>query len=342
MNHTTADDELLRSVLQRAEPAHAGLPSGHPDEETMALFVAGGLESPSREALIQHLAECAACRQWAAYVMSAEAQALSAEQPSAAVAPVRYSAWFQSRVVWAAAASLLLMVTGSYLYFGGRPRWTEEVAYLAARERLEAGDFVEAQAVVQRAEQQGLGSGRLRSLDAEADRRIPAAIALKRAGRLADFGCEIGGVVARDPANMPHRTGLEAAKTKLSEAGSNELEVMLNRGHLLLTLNEIPQARKEFRAAAILAPENPLVWLGCGLAAFLAEDYQAAEAAFRRCVKLAPRDVTVRINLAMTLEELDRTDEALVLWQELLAEELATPDRRKIEAAVQQLQERRR
>jgi hypothetical protein len=44
----------------------------------------------------------------------------------------------------------------------------------------------------------------------------------------------------------------------------------------------------------------------------------------------------------MTLEELNRADEALALWQGLLSEPLAAPDRRQIQAAVQQLQEERR
>lgn len=342
MNHTTADNQLLRSLLQRAGPPSAVRSSGHPDEETMALFVAGGVEGPTRDALIEHLAVCAACRQWAAYVMSAEAEASEAEQSAATFSPVHRSSWFTSRVVWATAASLLFLVTGSYLYFGGRSKWTEEVAYLTARERLEAGDFAEAQAVVRRAEQQGLSSGRLQSLDAQADRQIPAATALEHAGRLADFGYEIGGVVARDPASMPYRSGLEAAQVKLSGAGSDELEVLLNRGHLLLTQNEIPQARKEFEAATTLAPENRLAWLGLGLAAFLAEEYQAAEAAFRQCLQLAPRDVTARINLAMTLEELNRANDALALWQGLLSEELTLADRRNIQAAAEQLQEEQR
>jgi tetratricopeptide (TPR) repeat protein len=310
--------------------------AAHPDEESLAQFCDGSLAEFQRDGIVNHLADCRQCRSVVASVLR---ETEEAKTQRATVALPQRAAWLNPRMLLAAAAAVLLMLT-AWLLRG--PRSTgEQVAYVTAQEALVDGEFDRVEAILDRAERGGAASARLRSLRAQAKRHIPNPLALAAAGRLSDFGHEIGGAVARDPATLPHRTGLAAAETLLADGTADDLETILNRGHLFLSQQRPQEALTEFERARRLAPQQPLAWLGSGIASFLLDDFTRAEADFRQAIRLDPGNLAARINLAMTLEEMGKTAETIDAWQEVLSRELDAGLRRQIELNVERLKEER-
>jgi len=185
----------------------------------------------------------------------------------------------------------------------------------------------------------GLESDRLRTVEAQALRRLPGTLALACAGRLTDFGFEIGGVTARSTAPGQAAGRAEEALKVLAPSGSDDDTVGLNRGHALLSLQRPREALAEFELVARRSPASALARLGEGLASFALTDYPAAEDAFRACLKLDPNQTTARIDLGMTLTEEGKIDEALAAWEEVLArpQGLTDEDRRAIQQEVEEL-----
>ena len=118
-------------------------------------------------------------------------------------------------------------------------------------------------------------------------------------------------------------------------------ESLLNRGHALLSLGQYREAQTEFEAIAARHPREPLAPLGAGLARFALADYPAAETAFRTCPQLDPDNAAARINLAMSLEEQEKFDEALATWEQLLSRSLPDSDRQAILRQVEDLRQNR-
>jgi len=114
---------------------------------------------------------------------------------------------------------------------------------------------------------------------------------------------------------------------------------LLNRGHLLLSLQKPEAARRDFDSAVKLAPNDALAWLGLGLANFMLDDFTAAERAFRRTIEIDPQNIDAKFNLAMTLEEAGQTPPALEVWEALLKEPLSDADRKRVEYAIGLLKE---
>lgn len=338
MSDSQSEDRLLQKLLALAEPGDPAPPAQgeHPDEELLALFAAGDASHEERLQVAGHLADCPTCRR-----VVAELLRLAAEETAPAARPIMPAARpdFRNRprLMMALAAGLLLAITLAAVYWPAG--MTEQTAYLRAREQLIAGRFAETRATIDAAQRLRIASDRLRSLDAQAIRQIPDPIALATAGKLSDFGYDIGGIAARDPESTPYRTGLREADRQLGAGDSAELELLLNRGHLHLTKNDLDAAEGDFAAAARLAPENALVPLGQGLVAFFKDDLPAAEAAFRRALALDPASHAARINLAMTLQEQDKLSEARRAWEALLEEDLPDAERAKIEAVLNALPE---
>jgi tetratricopeptide (TPR) repeat protein len=335
---TSQEEKLLRRLVELAEPSTAENATEHVAAEDMALFVAGRLPDADRGPLVEHLSACHECRVWAAELLKQEDEQTQVQTVSI---PSAHPGWFASPRTWlAAAAALLLAVTAAAIYWPGRSGFTEQTAYLQAKEELVAGRFDDARATLAQAHRQGVASDRLRSLSAQALREIPDPLALAQAGRLSDFGIDIGGVVARDPGNRSYPTGLAAARRELGNQESDDLELLLNRGHLHLSLNELAEAHRDFAAAGEVADDHPSVWLGLGLAAFLGDDYAAAEQAFRKTIEIDPSNLAAQINLAMALQEQDKRDEAIAQWRIVLADNgLGHGERTKIESTLRMLEE---
>jgi tetratricopeptide (TPR) repeat protein len=314
-------DRLVARLLARLEhDDEASSSSPHPDEETLASFAMGELRGPERDELIRHLSECRACRQTASAVMSWPeiAGAISSDQakPTTAWGFRRSMAW----VGLAAVASVLLALgTLMGLDVRGRPGVaTEADAFAQADDLLRRGRFDEARAAVAEAAHRGIKSDRLRSIEADAIRRIPGGLALAEVGRLTDFGFEIGGVTARSTVSGLSVGQAEDALKALGSSDPADDTTALNRGHALLSLQRPREALTEFQRVAGRTPGSAPARLGEGLAAFALADYPAAENAFRACLQLDPGQSAARINLAMTLAEEGKIDEALNTWAEVL------------------------
>jgi tetratricopeptide (TPR) repeat protein len=172
-------------------------------------------------------------------------------------------------------------------------------------------------------------------------RRIPALLALASAGRLTDFGFEIGGATARGASQGQSSRLAEQALKVLSRSDSNDDAVALNRGHAFLSLQQPREGLAEFQRVIDRSPNSPLAWLGQGLARYALNEYPAAEEAFRACLRLDPDLSAARINLAMTLAEEGKIDEALSSWEDILAHPntLTAQDRQAIENEVAELRQ---
>lgn len=330
------DERLLAPLLRAVDrAAESEMPAEHPDEEMLALFAAGALAGAEREHLVRHLDLCPHCRQAASLLLT-----LPDEAPPAA--GFRTNFWkTRPAGLWLALAATLLLAAGAFLLMPGRdPKTAEGRAYDEAGRALAVGDFDRVRRVVDEAARRGIDSGRLRSLEAQSLRKMPHALALAYAGKLGDFGYEIGGAVARDPSAQSLAHGLKPAGQLLARAGNNDLEVLLNRGHLLLSQGRPREALAEFQAAKRLSPQDSLVWLGQGLAQYMLEDYAAASKSFRECLRLDPDSLPSRINLAMALEEQGEYTDALKAWQAVPMERLSPAEREQVEHAIEELEKR--
>ncbi len=359
----STEDQLLANLLRQVDTALGARQAGdHLDDEILALFAAGALAGADRQQTIQHLDACPSCRRAASLLIAAAAQsededAVPPEDGDKAITGQKTTgsdvkdqvslsrvgwSWLANRrsVAWAIAAVLLVAVGSLVFWPGADSSLAEAKAYKRALAMLEQSRFDDAQQAVAQAGESGIESDRLRSLEAEAVRQIPAPVALAYAGRLSDFGYDIGGVVARDPTSLPHRAGLRKAEQILQAAGQENLEVILNRGHALLSLDRAPAARAEFQRATDLAPRDPLAWLGLGLAYFMTDDFEAAETAFRQAVSLDPKNISAGVNLAMTLDEKGQTSAAIAQWRHLLEKPLSEQERKRIEITIDELESR--
>jgi tetratricopeptide (TPR) repeat protein len=209
--------------------------------------------------------------------------------------------------------------------------------YAEARGLLEEGSFAAAEHALQQAAERGERSDRLRSLRAQAVLEIPSPIALASAGRLTDFDFQIGGIAARSAVPAEAQRKREAAYKLLDETESAELEVRLNLGHVLLLLDRPDDALAEFQDLTARHPDEPLAWLGKGIAHFMAEDYEAAESAFQACLERDEQNTAAKINLAITLEEQGELEEALSLWESLPEDSLSEAERQSIAAEIEEL-----
>lgn len=328
------DERLLARILQAGSPRTGPLPvSEHVDEESLALFAEGGLTSHEREELLRHFDVCPDCRHTAALLLT-DSPPVVQMQPMATHQRGR-----SIRVAWSVAAALLVAVT---IFVLRPPKGADGVAarqtYDSAARLLATSDFDQVETVLATAKRRGAWSPALSSLEAQVIRRMPSPLALALAGRLTDFGYDVGGVVPRNLPDDPEGR-LKSAQSVLADAGSDDVRVLLNRGHVLLSLREADKARREFEAAVKLGP-NALAWLGLGLANFMLEDFAAAEQAFRQCLQIDGRQIAAKFNLALTLEEAGQPELALEVWKSLQSDELSAEDRAKVEQAIRLLEER--
>lgn len=339
MSRQGAPDNLLKELLGLAQQRDLPLPDSHPDDETLALLALGQLPQDARPSTMAHVADCDLCRQTVAEVLKAESHIEENPVTPLPARPVARKTAIASWAIAVAAGTMLLVSATAVVNPLLRGR-REGAAYAQALALLEEGRYQDARIVLEQGLVRDPGSPRLSSLLAQTHRQMPAALALAHAGRLSDFGVEIGGIVARDPAQWPHRKGMTAADLALNAAREDELELLLNRAHLLLSRGDVDSASERLAAAQRLAPEHPLVWLGQGLVAFLKDDLPAAERAFRRSAELAPHNTAAKMNLAMTLQEQGEVSQAVAAWRQVLRQaDLSAAERASIEQEVKVLQE---
>jgi Flp pilus assembly protein TadD len=326
------DDVLLRRLLERTEDAPDANEKSHVDVESIALFASRELHGEGRDKVVAHLAECAACRQ----TVSELTKMQSADVAPIGGRPANRSQILPWRNIVVALAACLLLACGWFFVSRGRlgPQLAEARAYDQTRNLIEQGQFSAAQAAIAAAGQRGVSSGRLQSLLAQSMREIPSSIALRVAGRLTQFGYEIGGGMIKSLESPPGRKEAEKALAVLDLADSTELEVVLNRGHTLLTLGEDRRALVEFTKATELAPSDSNAWLGRGMATFKLDDFQGAEEYFNKSLSLDSANTAAEINLALVVDKLGRTSEAIDIWRQLLKKPLSENDRQMAQQAI--------
>jgi len=331
------DVQLLKSLLQEVDDAAASAsPGDHLDEETLALFSVGGLTGDERDVTVHHLSQCAACRKTASLLLSIE------EEETATVPFRSVSIWRPRAWIPVAAAASVLIVAGLLFLMqpsGTNPVIAEQQTFDEAGRLLAQADFGAAGRILSEATAGGISSDRLHALRSQVLREIPGTTALGSLGRLSDFGYEIGGVAIRDPGAQSTNQSIQAAREALGEEASGDQTLLLNRGHVRLAMGELEKAHGDFQAVLSTQPDEPLAWLGQGLAYYMQNDFASAEDAFRQCLKLEPENLAVRINLAMTLGEQGKLSDALEIWKSLLNAPLEESERRRIEREIEELEQ---
>jgi tetratricopeptide (TPR) repeat protein len=323
----TPEDMLLRNLLAADEASKSRPePAVHPDEESLVLFAHAALSAAEREAVIAHLDQCNTCRQTVSRLLRLEEEQVG-EQTT--VAPVAATArWTTVRLTALALAACLLVAVGIAILSPGSGRQLADARfYDQAKAQLELGQFDRAQETIRAAEKDGVRSDWLLSLNAQAERRLPATIALSVAGRLTQFGYDTSGTMTKEFQPLPISEGAQKALDVLSAAHKQELETLLNRGHALLSLGQAKPALEVFEQATRLDPQSAYARLGRGMASFMLDDYAAAEHDFREALRLDPKLIAAEINLAMTLAEEGRRGDAVEIWRKLLKQPLSDSDR---------------
>jgi tetratricopeptide (TPR) repeat protein len=166
-----------------------------------------------------------------------------------------------------------------------------------------------------------------------------ALLARNRVNNLTELGYEFGGIAFRETTLPAENDRLEAALASLDQADQHDVNWRLNRGFILLRLSRPEDAQTAFQEALHDDPRNVDAWLGNGMASFILAKFNDAELAFRTCLELEPGSIHARINLAMTLTELDRVDEALGEWRKVDRAGLSLDQQRAIEAEIQRLEQ---
>jgi Flp pilus assembly protein TadD len=106
----------------------------------------------------------------------------------------------------------------------------------------------------------------------------------------------------------------------------------------LIFWGELPSARRELLEAIELRPGQPGMWHDLGHVEHELGDDEAAEAALRTSIELAPRDPRSRVSLAALLVRLGRFDEAISEYRVLLGLEIPDRVRTAIERTLPKLE----
>jgi tetratricopeptide (TPR) repeat protein len=194
----------------------------------------------------------------------------------------------------------------------------EEAGYTLARRDLEEKQFDAVAAAIDRWQQLGVASVRLDNLRLQAERRFPAEYALAKNRSLLDYGYEVdGSAPARALPEVKDADEAQLARwAELQARAEGDPKPALNRGQFLLALGRLDAARAVFEDVLMSHPDDGDAHTGLGLVAYQQRDYPTALTHFQAAVKQGPEDAAAHLNLAMTLERLDRKAEALPHWRQ--------------------------
>lgn len=336
--HEADDRQLLGALLRQMETATEASRGCEVDEELLALFAAGALDDAERDDVVRALAGSAEQRRIVSALLSDEE---SGSENSAAELPEQLTGGISGLRLYLRAAialSAAAMFVGGLVWLSGQNSDSGEQQFVAtAKRQLELSDFDQVLLTVAAAREAGIYSDRLKSLEAQAYRQIPHVIALATVGRVSDFGYGIGGLLARGPNIFSNNGDLAAAKKILGTVDDDQVEVLLNRGHVYLSQGDPDNALDQFTRATECSPNNALACLGCGLAYYMKNDWSRAEAEFRRSLELGGGSSASRWNLAMTLDEQGRWDDSIPLWESLLKEKDLADDHPSIRQHLNEL-----
>jgi tetratricopeptide (TPR) repeat protein len=109
---------------------------------------------------------------------------------------------------------------------------------------------------------------------------------------------------------------------QLSTPRSNDLKIVATD---YVLLNDYPDAIKWMRQAIDFDPKNESAWYGLGRCYYSQSSFGDAEQAFRYALKLDPADLRVHVNLALTLEMLNKSSQARQEYERAIALANADP-----------------
>jgi serine/threonine-protein kinase len=92
---------------------------------------------------------------------------------------------------------------------------------------------------------------------------------------------------------------------------------------LQMRQRRIPQAMKTLQAGLELRSNDPVLLNNMGMCCLIRKDYQRALSYFTDAAAVKPENTRYRSNMATALALLDRRDEALSLYRQILPEEEA-------------------
>jgi arylsulfatase A-like enzyme/Tfp pilus assembly protein PilF len=142
----------------------------------------------------------------------------------------------------------------------------------------------------------------------------PDAADRESAAKLASLGYVSGSTSA------PEHSGLRDPKDVLGAFRRFE------DAHWDLVGGRVEPARQKLLEALASDPDNPVFLDSLGLAYRRLGDFAAAIRSYRRAVELSPGDAYTRYDLAVTLKEAGRIDEAFIAAQDALSHDASRPD----------------
>ena len=139
----------------------------------------------------------------------------------------------------------------------------------------------------------------------------------------------------RRPGQSASRDPRRRSRSSLA-SGSDDDTIALNRGHALLSLQRPREALAEFRRSP--CARRTRRWPGSARASPSTPwpIIPPPRRPFARLCGSIPSQNAARINLAMTLGEEGKIDEALAAWEDILAASPEAPARRRSRRAIQQ------
>jgi tetratricopeptide (TPR) repeat protein len=201
----------------------------------------------------------------------------------------------------------------------------ESSGFEGGRQMLSQRRFDEVESLAVRLTALGIESGRLLNLVLQADQQVQEPLLLAMNDRLdRDFGYELTGrTLIKSPVSLtPKELSLDEQQRlhQFAEAVQKfprQIELRLNYGMLLLKAGRKDDAQAQFEAARDIQPESSSAHLGLGLVLFERRKFQEALDEFQLAARLEPLRDDVTLNLAITLERLDRKADARSVWIEL-------------------------
>jgi tetratricopeptide (TPR) repeat protein len=209
----------------------------------------------------------------------------------------------------------------------------EQAGYEAAAAELHKGDYSRVLAIEDRVSRRVPPSARLRNLKLQAERGMPSEFALDVQGTLLDYGYEPDGSSPRMAMPILDETTerLDREYRALLAEHPGDVKLLLNRGQFLLSIARYDEARQCFAAVLAGDPQNHRAELGLGLVDFEEQKFAGALARFEAVLAVEPANIPARVNAAVCLERLGRTDEAKRQWRQVLESAPNSALRQRIE-----------
>ena len=234
-------------------------------------------------------------------VASAE-QAMQAGDP--ALAHQRITEFYEKGMESRAEAGQIAISSGSQL----------------ARMRLREGKFGEVLDIEDNVSRHAGPSAELLRLRIQAEQGETNEFTLTRAGSLTDYGYDLrGGDYGKSLPEINDTTDRIVAEYRIA-TGKYERDVALrlNYGQFLLSLDRWEDAQKQFMIAHDLDKNSGLALLGLGMVEFRQGNFDHALGLFKEIIRVDPKSPAGHVNAAISLERLDRPDEAKPHWQQAL------------------------